>query len=131
MVLSGGSAGGVATFFWADYIKNWLGSAVKFAGIPDSGYIYDTENDKTKTHLTQIQLLNLYALSNNEVPMPNQKCVDFFFDKQWRCMITSDLVNFIETNLFITHSEYDAWFIPNSLGIECIKDVTLSKCSKA
>lgn len=53
-VLTGGSAGGVAAYYWADQIKSMFSDSVKYAVIPDSGYIYDTEDVKTKTHLIRI-----------------------------------------------------------------------------
>eukprot|EP00825_Cyclidium_porcatum_P022840 TRINITY_DN25101_c0_g1_i2.p1 TRINITY_DN25101_c0_g1~~TRINITY_DN25101_c0_g1_i2.p1 ORF type:complete len:308 (+),score=42.28 TRINITY_DN25101_c0_g1_i2:156-1079(+) len=131
IVVSGGSAGGVAAFIWADYIQEWLGTSVNYAAIPDSGYVYDVLNVQTNTHLTRIQLESLYNISNAEIRIPQGKCADFYDDQGWRCLITSDLVSFIETNLFIIHSEYDAWFIPNSLGIDCINNLTLKSCSNS
>lgn len=37
VVLTGSSAGGMATYIWADYLKALLGANTKFYSIPDSG----------------------------------------------------------------------------------------------
>jgi len=54
VVLTGGSAGGVAAFYWADFIKSLLPQNVKYYVVPDSGFIIDVTNVKTKTPLTRI-----------------------------------------------------------------------------
>jgi hypothetical protein len=42
VVLSGTSAGGIATYIWADYLKGFIGNpAVKFYAIVDSGIFLD------------------------------------------------------------------------------------------
>ena len=46
MVLSGASAGGLATYFWANYLKNKLGNA-KYWILADSGIFLDSINYKT------------------------------------------------------------------------------------
>lgn len=64
--------------------------------------------------------------------MPNTQCSDYLYDQQWRCMLTSTLTGFIDSDLFIVQSEYDTWFIPNTLGVDCIDtDMSLKKCSSS
>ena len=47
-MVAGGSAGGLATFLWADEIKSMV-SAKKVWAVPDSGIFLDELNVKTQT----------------------------------------------------------------------------------
>jgi hypothetical protein len=49
VILSGGSAGGIAAFFWADYVKSVLNPETKYAVMPDSSYIFNFLNVQTQT----------------------------------------------------------------------------------
>jgi O-palmitoleoyl-L-serine hydrolase len=43
VIISGSSAGGIATYIWADYLKEFIGNpSVKFYSIVDSGIFLDT-----------------------------------------------------------------------------------------
>jgi len=44
VLLSGMSAGGVATLIWADYLKSILPSTTNYAAAPDSGFATDVYN---------------------------------------------------------------------------------------
>lgn len=44
IILSGGSAGGVAAFIWADYLKDLLKPGTKYWAAPDSGYAVNSPN---------------------------------------------------------------------------------------
>jgi hypothetical protein len=37
IILSGGSAGGIATYIWADYLKSLLPDSSVLYAVPDSG----------------------------------------------------------------------------------------------
>mmetsp|Transcript_2016 Transcript_2016/g.2961 ORF Transcript_2016/g.2961 Transcript_2016/m.2961 type:complete len:87 (+) Transcript_2016:126-386(+) len=75
VVLTGGSAGGVAAFMWADYVKDIIPSTAKYHTIPDSGFGVSVNNIHTKTPLTELQIQALYKISNKDAPMPNEACV--------------------------------------------------------
>lgn len=52
VILSGSSAGGIATFIWADYLKNFIGNPqVKFYPIVDSGIFLNPEEPLAEFHL--------------------------------------------------------------------------------
>ncbi len=44
VILTGMSAGGVATLLWADYLKSILPSTTAFVAAPDSGFAVDVFN---------------------------------------------------------------------------------------
>lgn len=51
IIMSGGSAGGVAAFIWADYLKDLLKPGTKYWAAPDSGYAVNSPNAETGTLL--------------------------------------------------------------------------------
>lgn len=65
VLLSGGSAGGVAAYIWADYLKSQLDIAkTSYFVAPDSGFAINYANYATKTYLIDIQFKNLYTVAN-------------------------------------------------------------------
>lgn len=41
VVISGGSAGGMATYIWANFLRDILPLATKVLAVPDSGFFLD------------------------------------------------------------------------------------------
>ena len=74
VIVSGCSAGGIAAYFWVDYIKSILPTSITVYGIPDSGIFIDmpaidgTDNPKKSLDL-------LMELVNSEVSHPNSECI--------------------------------------------------------
>lgn len=72
--MTGGSAGGLAAFHWADYIKSKASTPNVYAA-PDSGIFLDSKTFDTHKNAYSIQFENLLKLSNAEVPPPIPDCV--------------------------------------------------------
>lgn len=68
VILTGGSAGGVATFLWTDYLKSILPSSIKYGAVPDSGFIYDWAYDGKKNSYFKLrdQVITLMSIVNIE-----------------------------------------------------------------
>lgn len=75
VVLSGDSAGGLATFLWADYLKEKV--AGRFLAIPDSGYFND-EKHADGTYRYRAYMVSLAKLVNADVPLPNPQCAAYY-----------------------------------------------------
>ena len=75
---------------------------------------------------------NLYKLVNAETPFPNQKCVKAHPEDPWKCFMSPNLVQFIDTPTFLIESQYDTWSIENVVGQKCITimNTTLDGCSR-
>lgn len=63
IMVTGGSAGGLATFIWADYIREKTRHTNVYA-VPDSGIFLDSASFTTKNHEYSNSFLNLFKLSN-------------------------------------------------------------------
>jgi dienelactone hydrolase len=80
IVLTGSSAGGMATFIWADYVKAMVGANTQFYSIPDSGIFLNpaeplfprkrSTNDPQASDAVQV----LLSLANKDEGVPNSKC---------------------------------------------------------
>lgn len=128
IIVSGGSAGGLAAFLWVDYIAG-KASAERVYAAPDSGIFLDSVNVVTQTNLYRIEFENLFRLSNTDGVPPTPDCLKEYPDEPFRCMFAQNLHKHIKTPIFAIQSLYDSWSIPNILGIHCITGNVLSKCN--
>lgn len=128
ILVSGCSAGGLATYTWADYIRN-RSSHKNVVAAPDSGIFLDSANFHSKVHEYRNWFENLFHFSNSESSPPVPDCVKAFPKEPFRCMFAENMEKFIKTPLFPLQSLYDSWSLPNILGIGCAKDSSLKACN--
>lgn len=74
VVVSGNSAGGLAVFLWANYIKDRV-KVGKVWAIPDSGIFLDTYNVTNGVNTYKNSFKNLMRISNIEIDPPVAECV--------------------------------------------------------
>lgn len=114
VVVSGCSAGGLATFLhcdhWAARIKTEGSAGTKVVCMPDSGLFLDHEGPpKYHSGMTWVfHQMNASSGVNdacvaNEVPQSN-------------CMFAEHTMKYIQTPTFPLQSEYDSWQTANDLG---------------
>lgn len=81
VVLTGSSAGGMATFVWADYLKTLVGESTSYYSIPDSGIFLNPADPMLFQNNLQsmkgpgsdpVQVL--LTISNQDEEVPNTKC---------------------------------------------------------
>ena len=114
VLVVGDSAGGMATFFHVDEIKQMLPSTVKrFKAAPFSGVFLDAQNvDGRFLFGENIELL---FKNHNCSCGVNQKCItETQPELAYRCMFGAYTMNFIESPLFLVGSAYD------TIGISCV-----------
>ena len=126
LVISGESAGGLATFHWTNYLQGKVAPTTKFWSIPDSGVFVDFSNKLTKTYSYRIWFQNLLKYSNEEIGTPNSQCNNAYKNELWRCMFAQYLVDFISAPLFAPQSLYDSWSLYNIVGIRCVDGSSLA-----
>eukprot|EP01012_Entosiphon_sulcatum_P023990 TRINITY_DN2914_c0_g1_i1.p1 TRINITY_DN2914_c0_g1~~TRINITY_DN2914_c0_g1_i1.p1 ORF type:complete len:389 (+),score=58.84 TRINITY_DN2914_c0_g1_i1:27-1169(+) len=115
VVVSGCSAGGLATFlhcdYWAEKIQQ-AGSRAKVVCMPDSGFFLDYEGPP-KYHSGMIWAF--YA--QNSSSGVNQQCISAHSSTkdEWMCMFAEHTAPHIKTPTFPLQSVYDSWQVNNDL----------------
>lgn len=105
VVVSGCSAGGLASWLHTDYYRQILPEAAKVVGMPDSGFFLDYESAK-KYHSGMIWVFN----QMNATSGVHQGCIaGHSAADQWKCMFAQHTAPFITTPMFPLQSEYDSW----------------------
>uniref|UniRef100_A0A7S2VUL2 Pectin acetylesterase n=1 Tax=Norrisiella sphaerica TaxID=552664 RepID=A0A7S2VUL2_9EUKA len=113
VLLSGCSAGGLATYLHADYIRdNLLPSSVKrFKVMPISGFflMHDTYDGAPKY---QEQMKGVFEMQNctNGV---NSQCVANHEGEEWRCMFANESAAHVTSPMFPVNSALDSWQMGN------------------
>eukprot|EP01087_Luapelamoeba_hula_P011291 TRINITY_DN3051_c0_g1_i1.p1 TRINITY_DN3051_c0_g1~~TRINITY_DN3051_c0_g1_i1.p1 ORF type:complete len:391 (+),score=62.63 TRINITY_DN3051_c0_g1_i1:29-1174(+) len=113
VVVSGCSAGGLATFLHADWWRAAVPSA-HVVGLPDSGFFIDYESPQKRY---ESQMTWVYSAMNVAEGI-DADCVKFYKGSAfpWKCMFAQYVAPFIKTPIFALQSQYDAWQIPEILA---------------
>jgi len=111
VLLVGDSAGGMATYYQADWIKQFMPPSVKkFKAVPFSGIFLDRPNAEG-TFVFGPMLEYAYRLQES---VGNQKCAEANPDDKYKCFLPQYVMEYIETPLFVMNSAYDL------VAIQCI-----------
>ena len=122
-MVSGLSAGGVATYYWVDYVKYHTKTS-KVYGMPDSGmFISDYYSPIFKKQYALNRFMNLQKLVGTptdsvDIPPPVQKCIDKTQNITY-CKTSTVYLDYVESPLMIIESPYDQWAIDNIAGARC------------
>ena len=109
IVVSGCSAGGLATFLhcdrWAAAINESTHGQAKVACVPDSGFFLDAELGPRY----ETKMRNVFTLHESSTAGLDADCVSAHTGAEWRCMFAQWTAPFISTPTFALQSKYDAW----------------------
>lgn len=86
ILVTGISAGGLAAFTWADYIRDKSASK-NVVSAPDSGIFLDSPSYVSKLPEYRTMFANLFKLSNTESNPPVPDCVKAFPNAPYMCML--------------------------------------------
>lgn len=111
VVISGGSAGGLATFLHLDHIRQILNPNSKVVGLPDSGYFIDFEGSP-QYHSKMIWNFNIM----NSKDGVNANCIQHYKDNPSKCIFAENVLPFIQTPIFVLQSKFDGWQKENVYG---------------
>ncbi len=78
IILTGGSAGGIATYLWNNYLRSLVTNPNSVYAIPDSGLFVNAKSTVTGTLKIQSAIENLLKVANVNEKTPNQKCNEVF-----------------------------------------------------
>jgi pimeloyl-ACP methyl ester carboxylesterase len=124
VLVSGCSAGGLATFNWANHFRNLFPPTVLVSAAPDSGLFLDfdpIDGDQTLAY-RNFYFKSFMQIVNFEVDPVNSKCVTANPINKCKCLMAPYLLEYIDVPLFFVQSHYDAWSIPNILKMNCVSD---------
>ncbi|KAJ9466998.1 Pectin acetylesterase 9 [Diplonema papillatum] len=136
VLLTGVSAGGLATYLNADYVRAWFRANAAalsvFKAAPLSGFFLDHKN-ATAADVYEPQIKNIHRISNASAGgSMDADCVAHYAaaNETWKCNFAQYVYDFVDTPIFIVNSGFDAWQseciltaalpagFPNQSGIE-------------
>ena len=128
VVLSGHSAGGLAVYLHADYVRSLLPASLpRFAALPDAGFFMDRVNVRGVKVFGQA-LRETFALANASASLNAQCVAQRGAEAQteaaagspaWDCLFPANFARFIRSNIFAVQSQYDSWQLANILQLPC------------
>ena len=134
VILSGGSAGGLAVLFNLDHLRELLPAATKLVGFPDAGFFLDGADMHSGAHSYQalFRAADGFVWNVTGGGGTNAACLRAYArDEQWRCLMAPYLAPFVATPMFVMNSAYDAWQMLNILGAECLAEQSCDAAANA
>jgi len=113
VLLSGGSAGGLATFLHTDYVHSRMPPSVtKFKSSPVSGFFLLHDNALGTPSYPQ-NMRYVYHMQNSTGGV-NADCVASLpHEEQWKCIFANYSYSHIKSPIFPLNSAIDAWQMGN------------------
>ena len=119
IILSGGSAGGLAVFYNLDHLAKDLlplhiNHTIRVTGFPDAGFFMDASN-----YVADFRGADPVWNVTGSIGT-NRRCLKAYSTADaWHCLLAPFLLEHIETPIFIMNSAYDAWQIVNN-NVGCV-----------
>jgi STAM-binding protein len=108
LVETGCSAGGLATYLHADYVRDLIPHSGAYYSLPISGYFLDYPSTYNGSFVYSEQVASIYAISNASTNAACQSAHAATGDA-WRCNMAEYVYPFIESSVFVLNSKYDSW----------------------
>lgn len=121
VILSGGSAGGLAVLFNIDHLATLLVGSPRLVGFPDAGFFLDAP-DTTGVHTYRQSFIGADPVWNvTGGGGTNAACLRSYAEGEaWRCLLAEYLVPHVVTPLYVMNSIYDAYQLPHIAGTSCV-----------
>jgi len=112
VLLTGCSAGGLATYLHADFVGEWLNSTcpnlARYKAMPGSGFFL-LANNVLGEAVYPNQMEVVFNMQNASGGV-NQDCIKALGPvSNWRCIFAEYSYNFTKTPIFALNSAYDMW----------------------
>jgi hypothetical protein len=129
IILSGGSAGGLAVFYNLDHFATLLPPSVRLVGFPDVGFFMDAKGETSGKYDYRGMFQGADPVWNvTGSGGTNLKCLAANACAEWKCLMAQYIAPHVETPMFVMNSDYDAWQMEHVLGAKCIPTPT-SACT--
>lgn len=122
VVITGVSAGGIASFEWSNYLLASTRKA-KIYSMPDSGYFntdYYSPIVGKKLLREDAQVLLNFVFNETDMPEPILECKKEPGFDVVDCFNAANYAKFLKTPIFMIQSPYDAWSMKYILGAACL-----------
>jgi hypothetical protein len=131
IVISGTSAGAVATYQWGNYVYDLASNKPAVYLMPDSGiFLSDFVNpwtNKTMSYYTS----TLFQIVFAETTLPSPECAQKYSDIH-DCFNAGNLHDVLQAKTLVIQSTYDAWGLEQVLGLKCLSypvPSSIQKCN--
>jgi len=125
VIVTGCSAGGVATYIQLDLWRNAIPQSIPVHGLADAGYLLDHTTIKGEDSIGS-QMRSAFTLWNAYL---HPACVAANTQNPWKCLFAPQTYPYIKTPIFLLQGKYDSWQIQNILQISCLGWVEEPKCN--
>jgi len=115
VVISGCSAGGLATYLHIDWWASHVKTGTKVRGLPDSGFFLDYDSTEPKGPKYGRDMRWVFNQMNASDGV-NQECIRLNPGAKENCFFAEHTAPHIKTPFFPLQSEYDSWQEGNILG---------------
>jgi len=124
IVITGCSAGGLSTWLHSDWIKDNLlnnlnNKDARISALPDSGFFIDYNGYTGNTNYSN-GMKWVFNNGNMSYGSINSDCINNYGGKDssnaYNCVFAQNIAPFVDIDLFVLNSEYDAWQTSNILG---------------
>lgn len=131
LLVTGVSAGGIATYIWSNYIyENSLSKDV--VSVPDSGIFVNQFVNPFSGKAQMVDSgLALRKIVNTECNIPLAECAAMYPDLA-QCFSAGVIPQFLKNPFFIIESQYDLYDIDVAIGLNCTPNThpsTMTACN--
>ena len=135
VVLTGWSTGGLATYYWIQYLADYIhkiNNKVKVYGIPEGGFFVDYKNLHTNDNDFTLKQKTIFEEVNKEVLPVSSECVKENPDQMHMCLMAEYLIKYIKVPILMIQSGYDSYNLLRILGLDCVADLygNINKCDQ-
>lgn len=124
LVLSGGSAGGLAVYYHLDYVAAFVhrsSPAARVTGFPDAGYFADLPStDGTHVYRGFFQGADASCWNSTLSGGTNAACLAAHAGEEWKCLMAEYLTDHIETPMYVMNSAFDVYQVQHILVVGCV-----------
>lgn len=129
VVVSGGSAGGLATYLHADKWRASLPASTFVVGMPDGGFFLDWDESKpaTSRHSYAKEMRKNFFDFNASAGV-NAACITAFTaagGDSSACYFAEHTIDFIKAPIFALQSYVDSWQLGNELGSDSASQINM------
>ena len=119
IILSGGSAGGVAAMVWSSYLKDYFPPNIKIKMILDGSMFLDAYSEMSHCYLYRyfIQTLVFYMKLNSSELYKN---CPYRETDIWKCLIVEYIFEDVNYPVFISNCQTDTFELTNMFGVNCL-----------